>query len=270
MIPTIVNQLIKNYTELLHEELPDTIEGIYLHGSIALNAFDNSSDVDFLTITKRPLIQEDIQALKQIHQIIAKKYEKPEMDGMYLQQSEIGINTETSNTPFYNSRVMHSSGAFNQNPVTWWTFKHYGIRITGPAIEELKMEVKPADLIKYVHTNMNAYWKNRIENYKSLDFTAVPDALIDEEIEWSVLGVLRQFYTIKEYDITSKLGAGKYALDHLSNKWSNIIHEAISIREKSKMSRYETNEEKIYDAFNFLSFLIQQCNELVEARKEKL
>jgi len=270
MIPTIVNQLIKDYQDLLHEKFPNAVEGIYLHGSLALNSFHHSSDIDFLTIMKRPLIHEDIQDLKKIHQIIAEKYTNPEMDGMYLLLSEIGENTVGSHTPYYNGGVMHASGAFNQNPITWWTLKHYGIKIAGPAIEDLKIEVEPEDLMRYVHDNMNNYWKNRVENYKTLDFSAISDGLIDEEIEWSVLGVLRQFYTLKEHDITSKLGAGKYALEHLPSEWSNIIQEAIRIREQSTRSSYQTNEEKISDTIHFLTFLIQQCNELAEERLDVL
>ncbi|PKR84989.1 aminoglycoside adenylyltransferase domain-containing protein [Heyndrickxia camelliae] len=220
--------------------------------------------MDFLTITKRPLIHEDIQILKQIHQILAKKYAKPEMDGMYLQLSEIGKNIVESNAPFYNGGVMHASGAFQQNPITWWTLKHYGIRITGPEIEKINIDVTPEDLKRYVHTNMNAYWKKRVDNYKTLNFNTIPDNLIDQEIEWSVLGVLRQFYTIKEDDITSKLGAATYALEHLPSEWSNIIQEAIKIREQSIRNHYQTNKEKILDASQFLTFLIQYCNELVE------
>ncbi|MGV3467407.1 MAG: aminoglycoside adenylyltransferase domain-containing protein [Heyndrickxia sp.] len=264
MIPASVNQLIKDYQDMLHEKLPNTIEGIYLHGSIALNSFGNSSDIDFLTITKRPLIDEDIQALKQIHQMIAEKYVMPEMDGMYMQLIDIGKNTEAFNTPFYNGGEMHAAGAFNQNPITWWTLKHYGIRISGPAIEELKIEVTPEDLKRYVHANMNAYWKSRVESFKTLHFTAMSDDLIEEEIEWSVLGVLRQFYTLKEQDITSKLGAGKYAMNHLPKEWGKIIQEAIRIREKTKITSYQSNEEKVSDAIHFLTFVIQYCNDLVE------
>ncbi|KQL50703.1 hypothetical protein AN964_24045 [Heyndrickxia shackletonii] len=270
MIPIIVNNLIKDYAELLYEKLPNTIEGVYLHGSIALNAFDDSSDVDFLTITKRPLLQEEIQTLEKIHQIIAMRYPKPELDGMYLQLNEIGKNTETGSTPFYNGGIMHATGAFNQNPITWWVLKHSGIRIIGPAIDQLKIGVEPEDFIKYVHANMNSYWKNRVRNYRTFDFSAIPDELIEAEIEWAVLGVLRQFYTIKEHEIISKLGAGKYALNHLPKEWNNIIQEAIRIREKSEVSSYQSNEERISDAVNFLSFLIQHCNDLVDANGEVL
>jgi hypothetical protein len=266
MIPTLVNQILKEYKELLNGNLPHSIAGIYLHGSIALNAFDESSDLDFLTVVNRSLTDEDIQALAQIHQDIANKYHKPEMDGMYLQRSDIGKVEGIRAYPFYNDGVLHQSGYFNHTPITWWTLKHYGIRINGPEIEKFGIKVEAEDLIEYVHANMNSYWKKRVESFMKLDYLVISEALIDQEIEWSILGVLRQYYTIKEHDIISKLGAGKFALNLSQSKWSKIIQEAIRIREKSNISEYDSNKERISDAIQFLTYLIDHCNDLVKDR----
>jgi hypothetical protein len=48
----------------------------------------------------------------------------------------------------------------------------------------------------------------------------------DEEIEWTVLGLL----TLRENDIISKLGAGEYALQQMQEEWHGITREAINIR----------------------------------------
>jgi tRNA nucleotidyltransferase (CCA-adding enzyme) len=63
-IPRIVDKVLKEYINLFNEHLPETIEGFYIHGSIALNAYvDDSSDIDFITLTNRRLTEEDSQAL---------------------------------------------------------------------------------------------------------------------------------------------------------------------------------------------------------------
>ncbi|MBS4174942.1 nucleotidyltransferase domain-containing protein [Bacillus sp. FJAT-49736] len=266
MIPTIVNSIMQDYSDLLQEQLPSCIEGIYLHGSVALNSFDDSSDIDFITVINRCLKKEEIYALGEIHQFIAAKYRKPEMDGMYVQQMDIGKNNENSPTPFYNGGEMHPTNAFNLNPITWWTLKYHGIRVIGRSIEALKIEVTEEDLVQYVDKNMNSYWKNRVEMIGNIDFTTIPDDLVDQEIEWSILGVLRQYYTINEQKIISKAGAGKYALTKLPSKWSNIIQEAIRIREKVGETYYPNREEKIADSLSFLTFLMDRCNALLMER----
>ena len=92
-IPRIVDTVINEYITLFNEHLSETIEGLYIHGSIALNAYvEDSSDIDFITITNRPLAEEDSSALSYIHSTIAKKYKKPELDGVYIHWRDIREN----------------------------------------------------------------------------------------------------------------------------------------------------------------------------------
>lgn len=73
-IPCMVDTVINEYISLFNEHLPETIDGLYIHGSIALDAYvNNSSDIDFITITNRPLTEGDSVALSYIHSTIAKK-----------------------------------------------------------------------------------------------------------------------------------------------------------------------------------------------------
>src|SRR5690606_30049075 len=79
-------------------------------------------------------------------------------------------------------------------------------------------------------------------------------------IEWTVLGVLRQYYTFVEQEITSKRGAGEYALAHLPSKWHRLIREAIQIREQAHDSLYRSRAERAFEAYSFLRYIIRFCN----------
>ncbi|GAA2700603.1 hypothetical protein [Cytobacillus oceanisediminis] len=63
------------------------------------------------------------------------------------------------------------------------------------------------DLVSCTFENMNTYWASRIQKFeKSIEqLKYLPASLIDEEIEWTVLGLLRQFYTLRENNIISNL-----------------------------------------------------------------
>jgi hypothetical protein len=76
-----------------------------------------------------------------------------------------------------------------------------------------------------------------------------------------VLGVLRQFYTFRERSITSKTGAGLYALDHTPARWHPLIREAINIREGPYTSAYRFRFVRALAARAFLQHVIKQCNE---------
>ena len=48
--------------------------------------------------------------------------------------------------------------------------------------------------------------------------------------EWVILGVARQYYTLKTGLITSKTKAGQYVLQHLPKEYHEILREAVQIR----------------------------------------
>jgi hypothetical protein len=191
------------------------------------------------------------------------------MQGGYLQWSDIGKREEEIKPyPYYTDGVMYSSGFSSQNPVTWWILKQYGIRILGPDPKDLDIQINEKILVEYVHHNMNTYWTSRLEQIEKIVCTIntsgnVIGKEMDWEIEWSVLGVLRQFYTIKERDITSKVRAGTYALNELPKQWHRIIQEAISIRKGLNIRHYESDRERLNDTVKFLKYLIDSCNKLM-------
>nr|WP_245243402.1 aminoglycoside adenylyltransferase domain-containing protein [Mesobacillus selenatarsenatis] len=89
----------------------------------------------------------------------------------------------------------------------------------------------------------------------------LPTEQIDFEIEWTVLGLLRQFYTIKENDIVSKLAAGEYGLTQLPVEWHNIIKEAMNIRKDKKERVFNSERDRLDHAVRLSKYLINHCNE---------
>jgi hypothetical protein len=113
---------------------------------------------------------------------------------------------------------------------------------------------------------MNTYWTNRIKMAEtSIDhLVKLPSDKIDFDIEWTVLGLLRQFYTIKEKDIVSKLDAGEYGLTQFPVEWHNIIKEAMNIRKGVKADIFSSEMERVDSTLRFSKFLINHCNNIVE------
>lgn len=96
-VPVQVQPVLTEYISRFHEQLPDTLGGLYLHGSIALNAYlDGVSDIDFIAIVNRPLNEAEIKIMAKIHQSLAGNDKAPGMDGCYLLWEDIGRKqTET-------------------------------------------------------------------------------------------------------------------------------------------------------------------------------
>ncbi len=72
------------------KELPYFLSGFYLHGSIALNAFNAQlSDIDFIAFMSRQCTANDIESLQKIHQSIAAQYPLWRLEGSYLQGNDL-------------------------------------------------------------------------------------------------------------------------------------------------------------------------------------
>lgn len=94
-LPIVVNDLLNEYIDLVNEYIPIQLEGLYLHGSLALDAFvEGSSDLDFIAVTHSGLTESELKKAKEIHWILADKYQFPEMDGVYLTQNDLGTLCE--------------------------------------------------------------------------------------------------------------------------------------------------------------------------------
>ncbi|MFD2444232.1 aminoglycoside adenylyltransferase domain-containing protein [Bacillus sp. CGMCC 1.16607] len=272
-IPSNVQTIINDYIRLFDEHLPNALEGLYLHGSIALNAYEGeSSDIDFIAVTNRRLTEYDFENLSIIHKKIEIKY-KSEMDGVYILWDDIGklhsINS-VEHFLFYNDNELSYGPYFNFNPITWFLLKNKGINVLGPMPSTFQYSDKSLDIVSYVKENMNTYWASRItwieNSYEEL--IKLPSSQIEVEIEWSVLGILRQFYTLKENEIISKINAGEYGLLHTTAESHNIIKEAILIRKGEKKTLFHSNEERIQSFIRFSKNLIEYCNKHFSVRLE--
>ncbi len=258
-LPQIVETVMNEYKGLFNEYLPNTLVGLYLHGSIALNAFEVGSDIDFITVTSRHLMENEVGVLSKIHRIIARKYKTPEMDGVYITWEELGkVKNDYQNHFYYNNGHLSYGPYFNFNPVTWFLFAKKGITLLGPASSEFELKLPLKQLKSYVYTNMNTYWFDRVQWLES-SFDEVLDISFNdmrEETDWTVLGLLRQYYTLAEGDIISKTGAGRYGLIHMPMEYHQIIKEAIHARSGDKESLYNSNKERLDSIISFSKYLI--------------
>ena len=256
-IPELIRPLLQAYMHLLETKLPGLVTGLYLHGSVALDAFNAAhSDIDFVALLNRRCSESDVESLEEIHCVIAASYPRWKLEGSYLQWQDLGqAERAIAPHPIYHDGELQQMGHFDVNWVTWWVLKNRGIALIGREPNELNFTVDWRHLITDMRQNLNTYWA---------DFTTKPQRIVwlfsDYGIQWTVLGVLRQYYSFMEQDITSKTGAGEYALAHLPTGWHPLIREAIHLREQASGSLYESRIIRALEAYNFLRYIIRLSN----------
>lgn len=258
-IPEPIQPLLTSYVERIDQSLPDLITGFYLHGSLALDAFNlRLSDIDFIAVISRRMTAADLETLTRIHAAIAEKYPQWQMQGSYLMSGDLG-KPEDAIPPFphYSDGVLHPDSHHGTDDVMWWLLKHRGIVLVGDEPQTLNFTVDWERLIADMRQNMNTYWASYTHDPKRMLWL-----LSDYGVQWAVLGVLRQLYTFRENDIISKTGAGTYALEHVPARWHTIIQEAIRIREGRKESAYKISLVRAVETVKFLKYIIASSNEI--------
>ena len=148
------------------------------------------------------------------------------------------------------------------DPIIWWILQTKGIKVVETEQTAFNFDINISHLLSYVNENMNSYWVRRVQKMEIsiTELYNLPTEDIDYEIEWTVLGLLRQFYTLKEHDIISKLGAGKYALQNLPMEWHPIIKEAMNIRKGEKEMIFISDKERIDVTIRFSKYIIHYCS----------
>ncbi|WP_226683026.1 GNAT family N-acetyltransferase [Sutcliffiella horikoshii] len=263
-IPENVQKVLALFIDKCNKELPGLLEGMYLHGSIVIDAYiEGQSDIDFVAVTSRKLTNDDAATLKNIHLELAETCKKPQLDGIYVQSADLAAEGY-----FYNEGTFGK--AVHDTPITWWLLKNKGVTILGPAASELPHDVTTEDLSTCVRKNMNEYWAKRTSamEQKKEQLMTYPVEIIETEMEWTVLGLLRQFYTLREQDIISKLAAGEYGLRELEPKWQGLIQEAMNIRKGNQDRIFTTNEERVNATIHFAKELISSCNQKDLTKRE--
>jgi len=256
-IPQPVRPILEKYVALSEEKLPGFIHAFYIVGSIALNGFNQRfSDIDFVAVLDRPASQADIQSLRILHKAIEEEFPRSKLSGSYLQITDLGrFENEIQPHPYYQDGMLHEAGYFEINSITWWVLKNHGIAIWSNESEDLSFIVDRGLLVTRMKENLNSYW---------FGWTKRPGRFLvmlsDWGIQWTVLGVLRQYYTFRENSITTKIGAAEYALTCLPSNWHPLIQEAIDIRESKKRQHYPLRIFRMMEAVKFLKYVIQISN----------
>jgi hypothetical protein len=261
-IPVLLQPLIRDYNGLLDRQAPDLVTGFYLVGSIALGGFNpRFSDIDFVAVLSRPATRAEFETLMEIHRAVEQQYPKWKLEGDYFQAVDLGCpDREIGAFLHYHDGKLEWRHQNVLGPVTWWILKNQGIPVFGPAPQAADLVVDMDSLLAGQVENLNSYWAS---------WTRRPGRLAalfsDWGVQWTVLAVLRQFYTLRERRITSKVGAGEYALARLPERWCPIIREAMAMRESPRQSQYRSRIGRAVETYTLLRYVIRICNEDVEA-----
>ncbi|MBW9169911.1 DUF4111 domain-containing protein [Clostridium estertheticum] len=269
-IPESVNTIVQEYLDLFESELPNFLESYYIYGSITLGAFNYGlSDIDFIAVVKIKVTELDIEVLKKIHSNIKKKFPETDLMGLYVMGNDLQLEYENEKScPCFIGGVYKGLEKFEKNSIDAFQLKKYGLTVKGKEIDNFDFTVNWDILIHNMRENLNTYWLNWNDDCKKFLSKRYIGLFVDlGMIEWGVLGVSRLYYTFKERDMTSKVGAGEYVLQKVPQRWHKVINEAMRLRKGNQKSYYKSIFERRVDVLAYIDFIIQESNNLFNDKR---
>ena len=113
----------------------------------------------------------------------------------------------------------------------WLTLKTNPVAIRGPQSPALWTDHDAVH--SWTLENLNSYWASWVARQRRL-VGSRGETFGDWGVCWGVLGVSRLHFTLSTGAITSKTGAGDYAMATFARRWHPIVNEALRIRRDSR------------------------------------
>jgi hypothetical protein len=267
-LPAEADRVVTRYLALADAAAPGVVEALYLVGSVALDDFHpRSSDVDFIAASSAPVNEDARQALASVHADLAAEASRPAFEGIYVTFDELTRSPANTTGPVHHDGHL-TVGPGGRSPVEWATLAWHGIAVRGSDPAELAVHTDATELRTWTLQNLDRYWGRWMAQSKDPATRTAMAMLTDWGVAWGVLGVSRQHYTVATGQITSKTGAGRYALGRFPTRWHGVIEEALSCRPEpvSAPAPERAPWQRRTQALAFMEAAAEDCRRLGAAR----
>jgi hypothetical protein len=247
----LAERVLADYLRWTGDLAPGVVEGVYLVGSLALDDFHaGASDIDFVAVMPVDPTPAQVAALAAVHAKVTAAWPRPYLDGLYLTRADLAAGPDACGPrPAVHEHAFTAASAFAQDQITWHTLARHGVTVSGPPPASLGVRTDRAALVAWTRGNVASYWRPWTRRYAS------PLGLLtlgDGQPAWGVLGISRMAYTIATGEITSKRGAGEYALQKPGAS-HRILAECLRIRRGDRApSLYRSRFTRRRDAISYM------------------
>lgn len=210
--------------------LGHSLIGLYIHGSLALGAFDpERSDIDFLALVSDGFASKltsaaTISGLRSLHQDLVASGDRwaCRLEGSYLPRGAVR-RWDPDWPPFPSLRA---DGSFDLDrhgpdwPIQLHVVREHGIALCGSPPRDLIDPVAPGDLRRAARDILEAWWVPQLADSRRLQAS--------EYRAYAVLTMCRILYTFETGAVAAKPAAARWAESRLGPRWSALIDGALA------------------------------------------
>ena len=208
----------------LRHTLKDNLVGVYLRGSLATGDFiPETSDLDVLAVTERPINDAEFAALSAVHAQLAapanpwgKRLEMAYIDRAALRRFTPGLRHPTLGQGETLAWAGHGSNWILER----WTAREHGVTLLGPDPQSLIAPVSRDELRAAVRARLPDWddWANQPDDPAWL--------LLRRHKAYVVETMCRALYTLACGELSSKQRAGEWAMATLPEPSRSLVERS--------------------------------------------
>lgn len=259
-VSNVVARVVEDYLDDLESTVPGLVSGVYLLGSVALSDFHPAwSDVDFVTVVNDE--PDDVQRmlLADIHERVAQSHPTPRLDGHYLRWADLASAPDRRTTLGLQAKggVLHFGSNWVPSILTWHELAEHGLHVHGPGLENRRIARDDEMLRDWCLGSIANQWTPWWYRNANLWSGSGMGSLGGWAPASGVLGVTRVHYMLTTGRVTSKCGAGEWALTVCEPEWRRLLEECLRIRNRpTKPSLYRDPFTRRRQALAFMDLLM--------------
>jgi predicted nucleotidyltransferase len=231
-----VNTILEEFLTSVQAALGGDFTGLYIHGSLAYGNFNpQTSDIDFLVVTKGHLSKEAFTALKDMHaRLFASGWAwSQKLEGAYIPNNDLRRH-DPAHVP---TPWLGVDGHFARETLggDWiiqrWILREKGIVLTGPPLKPMIDPISADNLREAVYGSLREWWSPSFPS---------PERFENSEYRvYAILTMCRSLYVLEHDRIASKPEAARWAQSALGEPWAGLIEEAAGWRDGVEYDKLE-------------------------------
>jgi hypothetical protein len=255
-----LNKLLQVLLQDVQTILGPHFVGMYLEGSLANDAFDQASDIDFIVVADQDITEDLFLELRAMHDRIALLDARWgfEVEGSYVGQQALRRRVSSSNShtqpihPMYPNIERGTGERLKMAPhdEAWLVhlaiFRERGITLAGPPPETLVDPVTPTELRQAMLSVLREWPEPLLRQPERLGIWGLHT--------YVVITLCRMLYTLAHGRVASKVVAARWAQETLDREWRPLIERAWTWRYHPQPT---ATAEEVEETIAFIRYALQ-------------
>lgn len=255
-----INALLHELLENVQTILGSNFVGMYLEGSLASDAFDQASDIDFVVVTNQDISEGLFLTLQAMHDRIS-LLDSPwalQLEGSYFKQQALrrydpahALQPNIEWGPGERLKMAYHNASW---VIHLSILRERGITLVGPPPQTLIDPISPTNLQHAVLSILPALAASILQEPARINGRG--------NQSYIVLTLCRMMYTLHHGTVASKAVAARWAQETLDRRWRPLIERALAERHNPGAA---TSTEDVKGTLEFILYALERSQDFAQA-----